>query len=165
MQTWFSCKVKYQKEDEQGRVKNVSEAYLVDALSFTESEAKIYEEIGQRIMGEFQVTSIVKSRIMDVFEYPDSDTFYQCKVTYMIVDGDSGKEKKVTNLMLVTAHHVKEAYERIHESLNNMLVTFIVPEIKESPIIEVFKHVKEPGSEKIPANLTPISELEEDEDE
>lgn len=163
MQNWFSCKVKYQKEDEQGRVKNVTEAYLVDALSFTEAEAKIYEEIGQRVMGEFQVTSIAKSRIMDVFEYPDADTFYSCKVTYMIADADSGKEKKVTNLMVVTAHHVKEAYERIHESLNNMLVTFIVPEVKESAIIEVFKHVKEPGEEKIPDHLTPISEIEQEE--
>jgi Domain of unknown function (DUF4494) len=164
MQTWFSCKVKYQKEDEQGRVKNVTEAYLVDALSFTEAEAKIYEEIGQRVMGEFQVTSISKSRIMDVFEYPDADTFYSCKVTYMIADADSGKEKKVTNLMIVTAHHVKEAYDRIHESLNNMLVTFIVPEVKESNIIEVFKHIKEPGEEKIPDNLTPISEIEQEEE-
>ncbi len=164
MQIWFSCKVKYQKEDEQGRVKNVTEAYLVDALSFTEAEAKIYEEIGQRVMGEFQVTSIAKSKIVDVFEYTDAETFYQCKISYMIIDADSGKEKKVTNLMLVTAHHVKEAYDRIHESLNNMLATFIVPEVKESPIIEVFKHAKEPGDEKIPENLTPISEIEEEDE-
>ncbi len=163
MQIWFSCKVKYQKEDEQGYVKNVTEAYLVDALSFTEAEAKIYEEIGQRIMGEFMVTSIAKSRVVDVFEYPDADTFYSCKVSYVTVDADSGKEKKINNIMLINAHHVKEAYERIHESLNNMLVTFVVPEVKESPILEVFKHVKEPGEEKIPDNLTPVSEIEEDE--
>ena len=164
MKVWFACKVKYQKEDEQGRVKNVTEAYLADALSFTEAEAKIYEEIGQRVMGEFQVTSIAKSKIIDVFEFPDSDTFYQAKVTYMVADADSGKEKKVTNLMLVGAHHVKEAWDRVHESLNNMLVTFIVPEVKESPILEVFHHNSE--TEKIPDNLTPISELEtEEEDE
>ena len=143
MKTWFACKVKYQKEDEHGRLKNVTEAYLVDALSFTEAEAKIYEEMGQRIMGEFQVTSIVKSKIVDVFEYPDAATFYSCKVSYMVADADSGKEKKVTNLMIITANHVKEAYDRIHESLHNMLVTFVIPEIKESPILEVFHHMRE----------------------
>lgn len=161
MKTWFTCKVKYQKEDEHGRVKNVTEAYLTDALSFTEAEAKIYDEIGQRVMGEFQVTSIAKSKIVDVFEYSDADQFYQAKVSYMVADADSGKEKKVTNLMLVTATDVKQAFERIHESLNNMLVTFIVPEVKESPILEVFHHHK--SEEAIPENMTPVSDLEEDE--
>ena len=164
MQTWFTCKVKYQKEDEQGRVKNVTEAYLTDALSFTEAEAKIYEEIGQRVMGEFQVTSIAKSKIVDVFEYPDADQFYQAKVSYMVADADSGKEKKVTNLMIVNAMDVRQAWERIHESLNNMLVTFIVPEVKESPILEVFHHTKS-EEEKVPDHLTPMAEVEEDEQE
>lgn len=162
MKVWFTCKVKYQKEDEQGRMKNVTETYLTDALSFTEAEAKIYEEIGQRVMGEFQVTSISKSKIVDVFEYPDADTFYQAKVTYMVADADSGKEKKVTNLMLVHAANVRDAWDRIHESLNNMLVTFLVPEVKESPVLEVFHHVS--NEEKIPDNLTPVSEIEADED-
>lgn len=148
------------KEDEQGRTKNVTETYLVDALSFTEAEAKIYEEVGQRIMGEFQVTGISKSRVTDVFEYPDADTFFQAKVVYFVADADSGKEKKVTNLMLVTANDVKHAFERIFESLNNMLVTFTVPEVKESPVLEVFHHN---GEQKIPDNLKPLSEVEEEE--
>ena len=49
MKTWFTCKVKYQKQDDEGRIKNVTEAYLTDALSFTEAEARIYEEMGQFI--------------------------------------------------------------------------------------------------------------------
>lgn len=163
MKTWFACKVKYPKQDEQGRVKDVTESYLADALSFTEAEAKIYEEMGQRVMGEFQVMSIAKSKIIDVFEFDDADVFYQAKVVYMVADADSGKEKKVTNLMLVGAHDVKEAYERVHSSLNNMLVTFLVPEIKESLILEIFHHVAE--GEKIPDNLVPLSEIQEEEEE
>lgn len=163
MKTWFTCKVKYQKEDEHGRVKNVTEAYLTDALSFTEAEARIYEEMGQRVMGEFAVTSIAKSKVVDVFEYKDADTFYQAKVSYMVADADSGKEKKVTNLMLVTAENVKMAYDRIHENLNNMLVTFVVPEVKESPILEVFHHFKD--EEKLPeGNFKPVAEVEAQEE-
>lgn len=159
MQNWFTCKVKYQKEDEHGRVKNVTETYLADALSFTEAEAKIYDEIGQRVMGEFQVTSIAKSKIVDVFEYTDGDVFYQAKISYMVGDADSGKEKKVTNLMIVHANDIQTAWERIHESLNNMLVTFVVPEIKESLILEVFHHAKT-DEERIPDHLTPVADLE-----
>lgn len=140
MKTWFQVTIRYAKEDEQGRVKNVSEKYLADALSFTEAEAKIYEEMGQRVMGDFTVTHIAKTQITDVFEYTDADQFYQAKVCYYVADADSGKEKKVTNVMLVTAHSVDEAHNRIRESLNNMLVTFTVPEVKESAVLEVFHH-------------------------
>ena len=68
-------------------------------------------------------------------------------VSYMLADADSGKEKKVVNTMLVHAANVKEAYERIHESLNNMLVAFTVPEIKESKILEVFHHYNAEGGQ------------------
>ncbi|ERM84457.1 hypothetical protein P872_25205 [Rhodonellum psychrophilum GCM71 = DSM 17998] len=161
MRTWFLCKVKYAKENEQGLLKNVSEQYLVDAVSFTEAEARIYDMLGSVIRGDFQVTNISKSNIVDVFYYEDIDVWHKCKITYLVTDADSGKEKKVTQFMLVTAHDVKEAHERIFESLNNMLVTFRVPEIAESPIVEIFPYEKE-DEELLPppgANLRPVSEV------
>jgi hypothetical protein len=148
MKTWFLCKAKYTAEDENGIFRNKSEAYLVDAVSFTEAEAKMYEAMSERIRGEFSIASISKSNIIDTFYYPDADIWYKCKVQYYVAE-ESGKEKKITNYMLVTAHDVKEAYERIHLSLNNMLVTFRVPDITESPIVEVLDI--EDSAEKLPA--------------
>ena len=161
MKTWFMCKVKYQKEEENGRMKNVNEPYLVDAMSFTEAEARIYEELGSVIRGEFVVSGISKSKIIDVFHYDDSDVWYKCKVTYS-VEEESGKEKKIKHYMLVSASDVKQAYERIFESLDNMLVTFSVPEVVETPILEIFPYISEEEKEqKIPANLKPLSEVAE----
>ncbi|RPA66790.1 DUF4494 domain-containing protein [Cyclobacteriaceae bacterium YHN15] len=161
MRTWFLCRVKYAKENEQGLLKNVSEQYLVDAVSFTEAEARIYDMLGSTIRGDFQVTNISKSNLVDVFPYDDIDIWHKCKITYVVADADSGKEKKVTQYMLVTAHDVKEAYERIHESLNNMLVTFRVPDVTESPIVEVFPYESE--DEELlpppPSHLKPLSEV------
>ena len=142
MKQWFLCKVKYQKEDENGRLKSVTEPYLVDAVSFTEAETRIYEEMGERVRGEFMITGISKSKIIDVFHYEDIDIWFKCKVVYYVAE-ESGKEKKIVNQMIVTAHNVKEAYDRIYESLNNMLVSFQVPEVIESPIIEVFNYAGE----------------------
>ena len=163
MRTWFQCKVKYQKQDEEsGLLKSVTEPYLFDALSFTEAETRVYEELADSIHGEWVISNINKTKILDVFRYPDADIWFRCKVTYTVADGDSGKEKKVTNLMLVTAHDVKEAYERIFESLNNMLVTFRVPEVVETQIIEVFEY-QSPDEElnpEIPENLKPLVDPE-----
>lgn len=162
MKTWFMCKVRYQKENENGSVKNVTEPYLVDAMSFTEAEARIYEELGSIIRGEFVVSGIAKSKIIDIFHYDDSDVWYRCKISYSVAE-ESGKEKKITNYMLVSASDVKQAYERIHESLNNMLVTFSVPEIVETPIVEIFAYISEEQKEqKIPANFRPLSEINQE---
>lgn len=166
MRIWFLCKVKYAKENEQGLLKNVSEQYLVDAVSFTEAEARIYDLLGSTIRGDFQVTNISKSNFVDVFPYDDIDIWHKCKITYVVADADSGKEKKVTQYMLVTAHDVKEAYDRIHESLSNMLVTFKVPDITESPIVEIFPYERE--DEELlpppPSNLKPLSEVKAEQD-
>lgn len=161
MRTWFLCKVKYAKENEEGLLKNISEQYLVDAVSFTEAEAIIYDRLGSQIRGDFQVTSLSKSNIVDVFFFEDADIWYKCKVSYLVSDGESGKEKKVTQYMIVTASDVKEAYDRIQESLNNMLVSFRVPDIVESPIVEVFPYEKDEIAEQLPeGNFKPLSEVQ-----
>jgi hypothetical protein len=165
MRTWFLCKVKYAKENEQGLLKNISEQYLVDAVSFTEAEAILYDRLASQIRGDFQVTGISKSNIVDVFFYEDADIWHKCKISYMVADGESGKEKKVTQYMIVTANDVKEAYDRIQESLGNMLVSFRVPDIVESAIVEVFPFERDEVADQLPAgNFRPVSEVKQEEE-
>lgn len=163
MSTWFICKVKYQKQDEKGKVKNVSEQYLLDALSFTEAEARIYEKLGSVISGEFYISNISKSNFTDVFHYEDADVWYKCKMTYSLEEEGSGKEKKIVNYVLLTAANAKQAYERVYESLNNMLVEFRVPDVVESPIVEVFPQDREEDEFlEAPDNYRPLSEVNAD---
>lgn len=140
MNNWFTVKVKYTKQLEDGRLKRVTEPYLVDSVSFTDAEARIYEEVGQNVQGEFLITGISKTEYADIFYYDDSDVWYKCKLTYVSIDGDEGKEKKISNNFLVTASNVKEAYDRIQESLSDMTVTFEVPSIMITPIVEVLPY-------------------------
>lgn len=163
MKTWYISKVKYQKQDETGKVKNVSDQYLVDAVSFTEAEARIYEKLGSILPGEFSISNISKTNITDVFYYEDSDIWHKCKMTYSLEVEGSGKEKKITNYVLLTAPNVKTAYDRMYQSLNNMLVEFKVPEVVESPIVEVFPYESEEQQfQEAPDNWRPLSEVNED---
>ena len=140
MNSWYTIKVKYTKQLDDGSLKRVTEPYLVDAVSFTDAEARIYEEIGTSVKGEFLITGISKTDFADIFYYEDCDDWYKCKLTYVSMDADSGKEKKVSQNFLVTAHNVKEAYERIEESMKDMLVTYEIPSIALSPIVEIFPY-------------------------
>lgn len=137
MPEWFQTRVKYQKQMPNGLVQRVSEQYLVNAMSFTEAEARIIMEVqgGQR---EITMAAVAKSNITEVVPYGDTEKWHKCKVTYVVTDEDAEKEKKVTTYLLVNAEDVKEAYDRTQEHLKDMLVPFQIPKIEESPIVEVY---------------------------
>lgn len=122
MNSWFTVKVKYTKQLDNGALKRVSEPYLVAAMTFTDAEARIYEELGTIIRGEFHVVGITRTELHDIFAYDDADIWYKVKVKYETADADSEKTRKVTQNFLVSAGSVKEAYERIKESLSTLMV-------------------------------------------
>ena len=166
MNNWFTVKVKYTKQLDNGALKRVSEPYLLAAMTFTDAEARIYEELGSVIRGEFNVTGIAKTEIHDIFAYDDADVWYNCKVRYDNIDADTEKTKKVSQSFLVSASSVKEAYERIEESLSTLMVDFEIPSIIVSPIIEIFPFTEELDKEisRRPADaIAPAEEIEEEE--
>jgi len=157
---WFECKVKYVKIDENGKEKKVTEPYLVDAVSFTEAEARIHTELEKMIHSDFIVTNISKSNISELFPNENGDRWFKSKTTFVTVDEESGKEKKSNNYMLVEANNVKDAYEYLTEGLSDMIVPFEIPSVTESPIMDVFPFFKDEVNEEIPENLKPVSEVE-----
>lgn len=138
MNNWFLVKVKYTKQLDNGSFKRVSESYLVAAMTFTDAEARIYEELGNIIKGEFLVLSIQRFDVMDLFQYDDSDVWYLVKVSYESQIDDSEKAKKVTQKFLVTASSLKEAYDRTKESLSTLMVDFTIPSGAVSKIVDIF---------------------------
>ena len=144
MHTWFECKVRYIKVDEtSGKDKKVNELYLVDALSFTEAESRLIKEMGQMIRGDFQVTNIRMAGYSDIFPFDSGDRWYKCKVAYISVDEEAGKEKKITSQMLVMADNLKEAYDNLMTSLSGMTIDFEVTSIMESNLIDFFPYTIE----------------------
>lgn len=135
---WFSVKVKYTKQQENGTFKRVSEQYLVAAMTFTDAETRIYEELGSIIRGEFVVQAIKREDFQDVFFYEDIDIWFKCKIKYESQDVDSEKSKKITQHFLVSAKSVKEAFDRLNESLSTLMVDYGTPSIVESPIVDIF---------------------------
>jgi hypothetical protein len=140
MNNWFTVKVKYTKQLENGTFKRVSEPYLLAAMTFTDAEARIYEELGSVIRGEFDVVGISRTEIHDIFAYEDAYTWYKAKISYEREDGEGedAKKKKISQNFLVSAHSVKDAYERIRESLSTLMIDYQIPAIIVSPIVDIF---------------------------
>lgn len=174
MNTWFTVKVKYTKQLDDGTFKRVSEPYLLAAMTFTDAEARIYEELGSIIRGEFTVTNIARTEYHDIFYYEDADLWYKCKITYqsegdgLDVESDLNpkKVKKVSQNFLVTATSVKEAFERIQESLSTLMVDYQIPSIMLTPIVDIFPFNEELDVEleRKPAKEKTVTEVTSDEE-
>jgi len=144
MNKWYEVKVKYTKQTEEGTYKRVTEPYLLAAMTHSDAEARIYEELGSFVRGEFIVCGIKPANFHDVFHYEDSDLWFKVKVQYVGMDAESGKNKKASQNFLLSAASVKDAYDRIHESLSGMMVDFNTPTITESKIVDVFPYKESP---------------------
>ena len=140
MHNWFECKIKYEKTAEEGKIVKVSEAYLVDALTFSEAEERINKEMEPFISGEFSVSTIRKARINEMFFNENGDKWYRCKVFFITLDEEKGVEKKVATTMMVQANDIKEAWDGLHEGMKGSMADYSVAAITETNIMDVYKY-------------------------
>jgi len=143
MHTWFECKIKYEKVIEEGKTITVNETYLIDALSFTEAEKRIIQQMEPYISGEFLVANIRRARISELFPHEGGDKWYRCKVFFIALDEEKGVEKRTAATMLVQATSVKEAVEVLTSEMKNSLADYELVSVSETPIMEVYPYVSE----------------------
>lgn len=169
MPTWFIGKIRYQQTDdsvavdtqkdgspEAPKVKVVNETYLLDAVSYTDAEARLYRVVADNTP-EFEITAIRPMRLSDVFHVEGGDNWYKCKTYYMTED-DKGRQKKIISNMLINGASVREALQRLTDNLSTMLVPVEITDINLTPILEVVPYdALEP---ELPANLKPLEKAE-----
>lgn len=147
MHNWFECKISYEKMMENGMQKKVTEPYLVDALSFTEAEARIIEEIRPFISGEFTVADIKRARLNEIFFNEKGDKYYKVKIYFITLDVKSGLEKKTSAYMLFQASTIDEAKDNLSEAMKGTMSDYVVESITETKIIDVFTYEAPEGGE------------------
>ncbi|MFW5887039.1 MAG: DUF4494 domain-containing protein [Bacteroidota bacterium] len=140
MSSWFECKVRYEKMDNEGKQRTVNEPYMVDAVSFTEAESRIYKELEPYISGEFNVTNIKIGNYSELIPHENGDRWFKCKVTFITLDEKKGKERKTSTNMLVQANDIKEAFDRIEDQMRGTISDYTIQTISESPICDVFPY-------------------------
>lgn len=138
MALWFECKVRYDKMQENGMEKTVNEPYLVDALTFTEAEARIIEEMKPFISGEYSISSEKKTKISEIFFNEGGDRYYQVKVNFITLDENSGVKKKTSTLILVQAADFDSALSNFKEGMKGTMADYEIASITETMLMDVF---------------------------
>lgn len=146
MHNWFLCKISYEKTMENGMNRKVTEPYLVDALSHTEAEARIIEEMTPYISGEFTVAGIVPAKYSEIFfaDEEAADRWFKCKLTFITIDERSGSEKKSSTYVLVQASDIRDAVKKLDEGMKGSMADYIISSMAETPIMDVYPYKANP---------------------
>ena len=121
---------------ENGCVKPVTDVYVVDALSFTEAEARTIEYVTPYISGEFTVTDIKRAKYAEVWENSAAEKWYEAQLEFITIDERTGSEKRTKNRMLVQANTLSEAMQAVAENMRGTMADYEAVCIKETPILE-----------------------------
>lgn len=139
---WFEVGIRYQKTQEDGSEKSVTEKYAIDALSFTEGESAITEEMAAYISGEFKVKSMQEASYKEVFfsDKDDDDCWYKAKLQFISFDDKSNKEKRSNVTYLVQAKSMHRAISNIDEVMGKTMIEYEIIGLSKTNVFDVFEH-------------------------
>lgn len=153
--TWFECKIKYEKTQEDGTQKKVTELYVVDAMSFAEAEARVTEEMSSYISGTFTVEDVKKAPYGEIFfsDKADDDRWYKAKLDFITTDEKGGaqrpsessggrpeKEKRSRVTYLVQARNLNVAIKAVDEVMGGSMIDYDAASVADTKIMDVFEH-------------------------
>lgn len=137
---WYECKVRYRKLEETGVQKVVTEPYLVDAISYTEAERRINEEMAAYVSEEFKITGIKYGNFAEIHPFENADRWFKTRIALVAFDEESGKERKTGMNLLVQANDIKEAFDHTVTVMKGTMGDYTITAITESPIVDVFPY-------------------------
>ena len=157
--SWYQVKIKFQQVIEDDKVKNITEAYLFDAVSYTDAEARGYDYLAAG-RPHFELTAITKMKLAEVFvQENNAEVWFKCRVQYIIFDEKTKQEKKTAVVMLINALNVKDAYEALVQRLG-ATEDYIISDINATKILEVIPYDQMDAKKVENGNFRPLAEIE-----
>ena len=142
--TWFECKIRYEKTMEDGLPKKVSEVYVVDALSFSEAEERIMEEMLPYNLVDIEIVDVKIAPYREIFFADDNlaDQWFKAKLSFITIDERSNKEKRTSVMYLVNAGNISSAINNIDKVMSGTMIDYVTTSISATKIFDVFEYKK-----------------------
>lgn len=138
---WFDCKVIYERVGESSFVEKVTENYLIEALSFSETERRVTEELAPSVRGEFHVKAVCPSNYSDVIvsENITGGKWYKCKIQWLTVNEETGREKKACTFVLVRSKDISSSIRMTEDYYKELTQDYSIVGITEKDYIDILK--------------------------
>ena len=142
--TWFECKIRYEKIMEDGLPKKVSEVYVVDALSFSEAEERIMEEMLPYNLVDIEIVDVKIAPYREIFFADDNlaDQWFKAKLSFITIDERTDKEKRTSMMYLVNAGNISSAINNIDKVMSGTMIDYVTTSISATKIFDVFEYKK-----------------------
>ena len=142
--TWFECKIRYEKTMEDGLPKKVSEVYVVDALSFSEAEERIMEEMLPYNLVDIEIVDVKIAPYREIFFADDNlaDQWFKAKLSFITIDERTDKEKRTSMMYLVNAGNISSAINNIDKVMSGTMIDYVTTSISATKIMDVFEYKK-----------------------
>ena len=139
---WFECKIRYEKVMEDGTPKKVNEVYVIDALSFSEAEERIMEEMSSYISGEIELVDVKIAPYKEIFFADNNlaERWFKAKVVYITIDERTQREKRMPVMILVNAGSINSAIKNTDEVMGGTMIDYAITAIQETKIFDVFEY-------------------------
>ena len=141
---WFECKIRYEKIMEDGLPKKINDVYVVDALSFSEAEERIIEEMSSYISGEIEIVDAKIAPYTQIFFADDNlaDQWFKAKLSFITIDERTNKEKRTSMMYLVNAGNISSAINNIDKVMSGTMIDYVTTSISATKIFDVFEYKK-----------------------
>ena len=140
MKTYFECKISYDKLEENGMNKKVTESYLVEAMSYAEAENQFIEYITPYVTGnEYEIKDIKRSNYAELFltDEDAADRYFACKLEFITINEKTAQEKKTKMDYLVQAANLKDAMKKLDAAMSNSMADYNAVCVKETALLDV----------------------------
>ena len=135
---WFECKVRYEKTQEDGMPKMVTETYVVDGCDFGDAFKSISEYAIKYIANEFEIVAMKMAQYAEITLYKsDGNVFYRVKINIITIDEKTNKQKKIPLFLLVRADNINEARKAVDdEYMKGTMTDYVISSVDETKIVE-----------------------------
>lgn len=137
---YFNVVLKYEKMDERGLNKMVTEHYLVKSFTCSSAEYSIIQEMQPFITGDFKVNAVKESKYSELFlsEEEAADRYFECKLKFITLYEKSGKEKFIQTKVLVQAADLRDAVKKLDYEMKGTMAEYQIVAVSETDIIDIF---------------------------
>ena len=137
---WFECKVRYEKTQEDGMPKKVTETYVVDGINFGDAFKGICEYAIKHIADEFDIVGMNMARYKDIVTVNSiSEKFFRVKINVITIDEKTDKQKKTPMFLLVRADNINEARKAVDdEYMKGTMTDYEISSVVETKIVDFY---------------------------
>lgn len=136
---WFECKVRYEKTQDDGVPKSVTETYVVDGINFGDAFNRMCENTIKEICSEeFEIVGMKKAQYAEIALYKSiANVFYRVKINMITIDEKTDKQKKTPMFLLVRADNINEARKAVDdEYMKGTMIDYEISSVVETKIVE-----------------------------